>query len=593
MKRKRIMNSKYKLILTLVTLIGSIATTDSIWAKNSQKNKRVIEVSSNESHRNHGSLESVNSRRFHFKPHRRKCARFPFQFRTIDGTYNNLGNPKWGSADGELLRLTTLDYADGVDAPAGENRPSAREISNTCNAQYESRPNPKRASDFFWQWGQFLDHDIDLTPTLDPPEMFDIQVPKGDPDFDPFSLGNVTIPFDRSFYTIVNGVREQINEITAYIDASNVYGSKSQRALELRTLDGTGRLQTSEGELLPFNVNGFPNAPTSEDPSYFLAGDFRANEQVGLTAMHTLFVREHNFWARKFAKLFRRASGDTIYQLARAIVAAEMQVITYNEFLPTLLGPNALAPYQGYRPDVNSGIANIFSTAAYRFGHSMLPNQILRINQSGKPISAGPLLLADAFFSPRELIDNGGIAPVLRGLASQVAQDIDPYVDDGVRNFLFGPPGAGGLDLASLNIQRGRDHGLPSYNQVRIDCDLPPVTDFAEISSDPVIQSNLAAVYGNVESIDIWVGGLAEDHFRDALVGETFFTILKDQFERLRDGDRFWFESYLPRHFVHLVEKQTLAKIIRRNTSIGKELQRNVFIVSNLLSNAYISPAIE
>ena len=574
------MKSIVKLLLTAMVLFGFVTQIELMARQEPLPlNTSLEKASGKNSYRKNSFIQETIRGSMRSRHSRTKRARFPFHFRTIDGSYNNRANPTWGIADTELQRLTTVDYADGVAAPAGEKRPSAREISNTCNAQYESQSNRKRASDFLWQWGQFLDHDIDLTPTFDPPEIFDIRVPEGDPYFDPFSQGNVTIPFDRSIYSIVDGIREQINEITAYIDASNVYGSTSQRALELRTLDGTGRLRMSEGALLPFNRNGFPNAPTSEDPSFFLAGDIRANEQVGLTAMHTLFVREHNFWTRKFKRLFRRANGDTIYQLSRALVVAEMQSITFNEFLPILLGPKALVPYRGYQPHVNAGIANIFSTAAFRLGHSMLPEKILRINRYGRPISEGHLPLADAFFRPREIIDHGGIDPVLRGLASQVAQDIDLYVGDGVRNFLFGPPGAGGFDLSSLNIQRGRDHGLPNYHQVRVDIGLPPVTDFADISSNLEVQSRLATVYGTVEDMDIWVAGLAEDHVPGALVGETFFTILKDQFERLRDGDRFWYQNYLPRYLVRLVEKQTLAKIIRRNTQIRYEMQSNVFIV--------------
>ena len=573
------MNSVFKSSIFIIALVGFIYSAGVNAAQNPSNGRALKKAFAEKSQPNQGFGKPTAPGRTHPKCPPGNYARFPFNFRSIDGSHNNLSHPTWGSANSELLRITTIDYADKMDAPAGSNRPSAREISNICNAQYESKPNKARASDFLWQWGQFLDHDIDLTPTLDPPETFDIPVPEGDPYFDPFNTGNITIPLDRSFYTVVNGVRQQINAITAYIDASNVYGADFQRALELRTLDGTGRLRMSKGRLLPFNVSGFPNSPTSEDPSYFLAGDLRANEQIALTAMHTLFVREHNFWAHKFKRLFRREKGEKIYQLARAIVIAEMQSITYNEFLPVLLGPNALSPYRCYLPHVNAGIANIFSTAAYRMGHSMLPNQILRINQYRQPIPAGNLSLSDTFFNPEEIINHGGIDPILRGLGSQVAQDLDPYVIHGVRNFLFGPPGAGGFDLASLNIQRGRDHGLPSYNQVRIDLGLPPVITFSDISSNSEIQNNLAAVYDTIDDIDIWVGGLAEDHLHTTLIGETFFTVLKDQFERLRDGDRFWYQSYLPQNFVRLVEKQTLAKIIQRNTQIGSEIQKNVFIV--------------
>ena len=164
-------------------------------------------------------------------------------------------------------------------------------------------------------------------------------------------------------------------------------------------------------------------------------------------------------------------------------------------------------------------------------------------------------------------------------MAVQRAQELDNQVVDAVRNFLFGPPGAGGFDLASLNVQRGRDHGLPGYNEVRAAYGLPRAASFAAISSSPAVQAKLAAVYASPDEVDAWVGGLAEDHVPGALVEPTFFAILRDQFERLRDGDRFWYESYLPPNLVQTVRDQTLARIIRRNTSIGAELQPNVFLV--------------
>jgi peroxidase len=507
------------------------------------------------------------------------AAEFPAEFRTIDGSGNNIQHPTWGSTGIPLLRLVAPDYdaPAGRGTPAGSNRASARAISNACAAQSGSVPNLAWGSDFVWQWGQFIDHDIDLTGPGEPFVPFDIPVPTGDPFFDPFSTGTQVIACDRSIAVKIRGRYQQLNEITAYIDASQVYGSDPDRAQALRTLDGTGTLKTSAGNLLPFNVDGLPNAP-DPDAAYFLAGDVRANEQVGLTAMHVLFVREHNYWADVLRVLDATLSGDEIYLRARAIVAAEIQAITYREFLPVLLGPNALTPYTGYQPEINAGIANLFSTAAYRFGHSMLSPTLLRLKANGKPISAGNLPLAEAFFNPHAIIAHGGIEPILRGLATQVAQEIDNRLVGGVRNFLFGPPGAGGFDLAALNIQRGRDHGLPSYNQVRLDLGLEPVSDFADISSDEAVQAGLASVYPTVDDIDVWVGGLAEDHVPGALVGETFFTVIKDQFERLRDGDRFWYQTYLPQVWAAVVEAQTLASIIRRNTTIGAELQDDVFL---------------
>ncbi len=155
---------------------------------------------------------------------------------------------------------------------------------------------------------------------------------------------------------------------------------------------------------------------------------------------------------------------------------------------------------------------------------------------------------------------------------------MDNRLVDGVRNFLFGAPGSGGFDLASLNIQRGRDHGFAGYNAVRRELGLRAARQFSDITPDRDLQKRLASVYGSVEQIDLWVGILAEPPFQDALLGETAVTILRDQFTRLRDGDRFWYQIHLGREMASLIDRQSLARIIRRNTGIGNELQENVFV---------------
>ncbi|MEM8609218.1 MAG: peroxidase family protein [Myxococcota bacterium] len=511
---------------------------------------------------------------------RRDRAKRGPDFRTIDGSENNERNDSLGAAHTQLVRWAPSDYADGVSAMAGSGRPSARIVSNAVVAQFESVPNPYGASDFLWQWGQFLDHDIDLTDAAEPAEPAPIAVPTGDPFFDPESTGTAVIDLNRSLYdlSVEEGEpRQQINELTHWVDASNVYGSDEERADALRAHDGTGRLLVSEGNLLPFNEAGLPNAG-GDGGNLFLAGDVRANEQVGLAAIHTLFVREHNRLAEEIADRDRKLSGDEVYERARQIVGAQMQVITYEEFLPALLGPDALDPYRGYDPDVDPRISNLFSTAVYRLGHSMLSTTLLRVDRRGNEISAGHLPLRDAFFAPSRLVEEGGIDPLLRGLAAQECQQIDVQVVDDVRNFLFGPPGSGGFDLPSLNIQRGRDHGLPGYNDVREAMGLEPKASFADVSSDPIVQARLADVYESPSDIDVWVGGLAEDPVNGGHVGELIFAVLKQQFERLRDGDRYWV-GRLPRNVREEVERTRLSDIIRRNTGIGRELQDDVFHV--------------
>jgi hypothetical protein len=291
--------------------------------------------------------------------------------------------------------------------------------------------------------------------------------------------------------------------------------------------------------------------------------------------MHTLFVREHNHWAASLASI-PWLSDEGRYQLARSIVAAEMQAITYNEFLPVLLGPGRLAPYQGHDPEVDPGIANAFSTACYRVGHTMLSATLQRLDGDLQEIPAGHISLAGSFFNPAEIVAHG-IEPLLRGLAHQRAQRVDTRIVDPVRNFLFGPPGSGGFDLGSLNIQRGRDHGLPGYNQLRVDYGLAPRANVFQVTSDAALAAALDAVYGDVDEVDAWVGALAEDHLPGAMVGELVAAVLADQFERLRDGDPFWYQSSMSPTMVRFVERQTLARIIRRNTTVGREIPEDVF----------------
>ena len=481
------------------------------------------------------------------------------EFRTIDGSQNNQKFFNWGRPGEPLRRISRSAYSDFLSAPAGADRRSPREISNLIADQPFSVPNQRGLTSMVWQWGQFLDHDIDLTEAAVPAEPFPIQVPRGDIFFDPFATGTVQIQLFRSEYSHDTGIkapREQLNQITAWIDGSNVYGSDEQTCNSLRLFKG-GRMATSKGGLLPQDSGGF-----------FLAGDIRANEQNGLTCMHTLFVREHNRIADQIARNNPTLNDEAIFLLARREVIGIIQSITYNEFLPALLGPNALRPYRNYRPEVDPQIRNEFSTAAYRVGHTMLTTHLWRLEENGEPIAAGHLALQSAFFNPQEIVDHG-IEPYLRGLVYQQAEEIDNLIVDDVRNFLFGIPGSGGFDLASLNIQRGRDHGLCDLNAMRVDYGLSPCSDFSDVTSDRVLQKLLAECCdGNIDDVDAWVGMLAEDHLPDASVGETIHTILVRQFEDLRDGDRFWYQRNFVGDELRRIESTRLADVIKRNTNI-------------------------
>lgn len=518
---------------------------------------------------------------------------------SFDGTGNNVAHLEWGSTDEQLLRRSAAAYGDGISSPSGSDRPSARLVSNLLSASpADGITNDRDYTAMAYAWGQFLDHDIGLTDGASPRERFSIAVPSGDPWFDPAGSGAMTISMSRSAWDAATGTstsnpRQQLNRITAFIDGSQVYGSDATRAAALREFAG-GRLKTSDGNLMPFNTSGLANANDAHvvaDSQLFLAGDVRANENPELVSLQTLFVREHNRIAAEAAARNPGWSDEQLFQHARRMVIAELQQITYNEFLPALLGGNtpasaALRSYRGYRPDVNPGIATEFSTAGFRVGHSMLGADIQFMDDQGNQVR-DEMRLKDAFFDPRP-VSEVGIDPLLKYLASDRAQEIDAAVVDDVRNFLFGAPGQGGFDLAALNIQRGRDHGLADYNTVRAAYGLPRVKSFAEITPDVSVQQALEQAYGSVDKIDLWVGGLAEKHLPGSSMGATFTKIIVDQFVRLRDGDRYWYQNVLPADAVRAVQNTTLADVIRRNTGLVN-LQPNVFVFrAAVAGNAFV-----
>jgi hypothetical protein len=489
--------------------------------------------------------------------------------RSIDGSSNNLAHPTWGADDTDFLRVAPAQYADGVSAPAGASRPSARQVSDTVSAQGDADiPSANGLSAMAYAWGQFLDHDMDLTASGT--QEFDIPVPAGDPTFDPTGTGTQVIPMTRSGSDPATGTsranpRQQVNTITAWIDGSMVYGSDAVTAASLRTFTG-GRLKTSAGDLLPVDPNS----------GMFLAGDVRANENPELTSLQTLFVREHNRVAGQIAAANPALSDEQVYQQARAWVIAEIQAVTYNEWLPTLLGPGAIAPYSGYKPNVNPSIANEFATAAYRFGHSMVGDDIEFLGNDGRDV-APTVSFADAFFNP-SLVEQSGIDPLLKYLASDPSQEIDTKVVDSLRNMLITAPGMTmNLDLASLNVQRGRDHGLADYNTTRAAYGLPKVTDFGQITSNKTLQAELKSLYGSVSNIDLWVGVLAEDHLKGSSAGPLLQRILADQFTRLRDGDRFWYENTFTGPQLNQLRNTHLADLIMRNTDLTT-IQKNPFV---------------
>ncbi|CAN8007145.1 unnamed protein product [Ixodes pacificus] len=322
----------------------------------------------------------------------------------------------------------------------------------------------------------------------------------------------------------------------------------------------------------------------------FRAGDERVNEQPGLTAMHTLWLRQHNFVAGKLAGLNPHWDDERIFQEARRIVIGQMQMITYDEFLPLVVGKSfhrefglEVLPYgyTTYNKQIDPSILNEFAGAAYRFGHTILNGDFMQIDSRGR---ISRVKLQDNFFKPFEFRD-GMMERIVRGLAKQTSQTFDNFITNDVTNHLYRLTNESfGLDLISLNIQRGRDHGIRGYTDYLKGCFGLRVTKFEDLDSamPRPVRERLQRLYTHVNDIDLFTGGVSEYSLPGGVVGPTFGCILGIQFWRLKYGDRFYFEhggqagSFTPAQLTEL-RRTTLSKIICDNSIGHQSAQRYVF----------------
>lgn len=490
-----------------------------------------------------------------------------FEYRSICGIINNKENPIMGQRGQPFARLGKAHYANSAGTMF--SAVSARKVSNTLFTG-SATLNAKNATSFAWAWAQFVANDLIRTETSE--ESADILVPPDDAVFTPRSY----LPFKRTTYA--GTPRYQVNGSTSFLDGSVVYGDTPSRSSFLRLNDGSGKLKTSDGDLLPKNTSIFANLPSNCDPAYFLAGDLRANQHLLLISLHTIFVREHNRKAEEIKLHNPLLTEEQIYQSARRYVVALIQSITYNEFLPILLGEGALSPYCGYEKETNPTISIEFA-ALFRVVLSMVPSTVLRLNENLESIARGPTQLSRSYFRPDRLAESEGIDPILRGASQQICNSIGLNSANDIRN-VYTQLGQPATDLIAVMIQRARDHGIPPYNVLRATYNLPATRSYSALTSDSQVKARLASVYTGLHEVDGIVGALAEAPVSDALVGELIWTSWKKQFEATRDGDRFWYEAVFYGDLLQEIKSTKLADVIKRNSNIGSEMQANVFIKS-------------
>jgi Ca2+-binding RTX toxin-like protein len=397
------------------------------------------------------------------------------------------------------------------------------------------------------------------------------------------------------------------------------------------------------GNALLLDANPFVNLL-----DHFVAGDGRANENVSLTAMHTIWARNHNFHVDNLVESGFQGTPEEVFQAAKMINEAEYQRVIFTEFADHLIGGmkgSGSHGFGGYDASVDARISEEFASAVYRVGHSLIGETLTVLGPDGQPRQ---VQLVDAFLNPTN--DAGaftaplppgyvpqpgyaqlGANAILAGVATQPAEEVDFNIVDAVRNDLVRI----NADLFAFNVARGRDVGLGTLNQVRADLqassdpyvheavgfagDLSPYTSWTDFQarnglSDAVIAqfkaaypdlvlttaeeraafvaanpdivlhdgANGAKVVSGIDRVDLWVGGLAEKHINDGVVGQTFWVVLHEQLDRLQEGDRFY---YLDRFdnfdfYQNQVDSQSFADIVARNTGLTG-LQEDIFTVSN------------
>ncbi|KAG1696951.1 Peroxidase [Nymphon striatum] len=508
------------------------------------------------------------------------------RYRTLSGMCNNLNNPSWGATRSSMVRYLPPKYADGLTEPrrakSGGALPSPRVVSFVVH-QDVSR-SASRPSALMFAFGQLIDHDLtlgavearsdkkrieccDSRPRDRHPACMVIDIPGDDPFYKFYKKKCMDFSRTRGGLTpyCTLGPKNQLNSISSYIDGGFIYGSTTKKAAELRTFR-RGQLKSLPvhrrlglKSLLPqkhreADVGCERPRRGRRELFCFDAGDGRVNEQMLLTIMHTMMMRYHNKIADGLEEVNSHWDDETLFQESRNIMVALLQHVTYKELLPMILGPTMMDKYglelvkhgyyTGYDPKVNPGIRNAFQAAAFRFGHSLLTDTQDRYNKFHQKL--GEIKLSEHLERPFDLYRPGAIDTLMMGMVNQEANAVDDAISTEVTNHLFEKENEPfGMDLVAINMQRGRDHGLPGYNDYREYCGLGRFYNIDQLTG---IMPNHTVhryklVYKHVDDIDLWSGGVSEFKLPDALIGPTFACLIAEQFSVLRRGDRFWYEN--------------------------------------------------
>lgn len=558
-----------------------------------------------------------------------------WSYRRLDNSCNNLKSPYLGRSSTPFDRFLPAMFVDGLSDPRthsffGIILPGPRELSSAIYQSDGYASEDQNLTNIATVFGNFLNHDLQNVETLNMRDCCEIQR-----EFQIYSMSVslysreayeallsmsrainavcMAIPISAqdqyfSFYnrrcmqytrsTSTPGLncklntRQQRNMNTHFLDASQIYGSNILTLGALRTgINGTMSTfpNSGSGELLPQaflkSVRCNVPQPNTNNASCFTSGDKRVNDQPPLTAMYTLFVREHNRIAKTLALVDKNWNDEKIFQEARKMVIAELQHIVYNEYLPIILGDGVMRYYElALKP---TGYSNQYSemvNPAIRSAFASVMDMTLATMTRGTFNANGRShKLSSSYLNPGIFYENtNSMTSIVEEMVKQNPQKFDRLVSDELTNRYQELVPGEGLDLIAKIIQGGRDHGLPVYLAWLLFCGFQTPIDFNDLPfHDNTAKQLLSSMYVSVYDLDLVTAGVMETPLPGTKIGPTFACIMGAQFQRLKRGDRFWYENNGVGNFsegqLDAIRKVSLAKIICENTNLTT-IQRNVFL---------------
>ncbi|KAJ3113618.1 hypothetical protein HDU96_003149 [Phlyctochytrium bullatum] len=438
------------------------------------------------------------------------------EYQSYDGTGNNKEHPEWGSINSPLVNRMGVQYAD----------------SNQT-------------------------------------EPFPLEVPANDT-----VLGQQILRFNRTDFDSVDtttGARIYRNKVTPWIDGSMIYGTTAEDAASFRAgKDGLLKTVATPVGDMP------PRVPADGN---FVFPKSNGNIFPHIISLQILLMREHNRKAREIRKLDANLSDEEVFQKARRWVIALIQKVTFEQYLPSLLGA-PLPPYPGYNASVQPVVEAFFPVVAMRYGHAAVTPFLQRYDASNEPSEVGPLVTSRCLYlNGVRAVGNDGIEGIIRGMTIGKEKRIDLGTVSELRSLTMNNQK---IDVTAFDIMRGRDWGIPNYNRCRRFYGLANISSFDELTTDKVVVAKLKSLYRSINDLDAIVGALAEDHSDASSVGPLLTASLRDYYLTLRTADRFWYEnpSTLTAEERAELGRMTLGEMIKLHMDVSPDYPSNPFRIA-------------